>query len=166
MDPFAFSETQTTIRDLMRDVARKDFAPRARALDEAGAFPTENVRKLAELGLLGITVPEALDGAGADSLSFALALEELAKVCGSTCLTLAAHTSLGTMPIVLFGSESLKKRYVPSNARGETIGAYGLTEPAAGSDSSATQTRACAWGWQRGPAARPYRSVSTRCSRC
>lgn len=142
MDPFEFTETQTAIRDLMRDVARKDFAPRARALDEAGAFPAENVRKLAELGLLGITVPEALDGAGADTLSFALALEELAKVCGSTCLTLAAHTSLGTMPIVLYGSEALKKRYVPSNARGETIGAYGLTEPAAGSDSSATQSRA------------------------
>lgn len=142
MDPFELSETQVAIRDLMRDVAHKDFAPRARKLDEAGEFPMENFRKLAELGLTGVTVPEDLGGAGADTLSFALALEELAKVCGSTCLTLAAHTSLGTMPIVLFGSDDLKKRYVPKNAAGQTIGAYGLTEPEAGSDSSATQSRA------------------------
>jgi alkylation response protein AidB-like acyl-CoA dehydrogenase len=142
MNPLELSETQTTIRDLMRDVARKDFAPRARKLDEAGEFPMENFRKLAELGLAGITVPEDLGGAGADTLSLALALEELAKVCGSTCLTLAAHTSLGTMPIVLFGSDALKRRYVPGNAAGTTIGAYGLTEPEAGSDSSATRSRA------------------------
>jgi alkylation response protein AidB-like acyl-CoA dehydrogenase len=142
MDPFELNETQAAIRDLMRDVARKEFAPRARRLDEAGEFPAENFRKLAELGLTGITVPEALGGAGADTLAFALALEELAKVCGSTCLTLAAHTSLGTMPVVLFGSETLKQAVVPPNARGEAIGAYGLTEPGAGSDSSGTQTRA------------------------
>ncbi len=142
MDPFELNDTQAAIRDLMRDVARKDFAPRAAKLDEAGEFPMENFRKLAELGLTGVTVPEDLGGAGADTLSFALALEELAKVCGSTCLTLAAHTSLGTMPIVRFGSEELRGRIVPPNARGETIGAYGLTEPGAGSDSSGTQTRA------------------------
>jgi butyryl-CoA dehydrogenase len=149
MDPFELNETQAAIRDLMRDVARKDFAPRAAKLDEAAEFPMDNFRKLAELGLTGITVPEELGGAGADTLSFALALEELAKVCGSTCLTLAAHTSLGTMPIVLFGNADLRGRVVPPNARGETIGAYGLTEPGAGSDSSGTQTRAVkvAGGW-------------------
>ena len=150
MNPFDLTETQVSIRDLMRDVARKEFAPRARALDEAGEFPMENFRKLAELGLAGITVPEELGGAGADTLSLALALEELAKVCGSTCLTLAAHTSLGTMPIFLFGSDELKRKYVPPNARGEVIGSYGLTEPGAGSDSGGTQTMAtpAPGGWK------------------
>ena len=142
MDPFALDDTQAAVRDAVRELAQKEFAPRAAKLDEAAEFPMENFRKLAEVGLCGIPVPEPLGGAGADSLSFALALEEIAKACGSTCLTLAAHTSLGTMPIVLFGNDRLKSTYVPPNARGETIGAYGLTEPAAGSDSGATQTRA------------------------
>ncbi|HYE98336.1 MAG TPA: acyl-CoA dehydrogenase family protein, partial [Planctomycetota bacterium] len=142
MDPFELTETQAAIRDAVRELARKEFAPRAAKLDEAGEFPMENFRKLAEVGLCGIPVPEQHGGAGADSLSFTLALEEVAKACGSTCLTLAAHTSLGTMPLVLFGNERLKTAYVPPNARGETIGAYGLTEPGAGSDSGATQTRA------------------------
>ncbi len=138
------------IREAVRDLARKEFAPRAAHIDEAAEFPRENFKKLAELGLAGIPVPEALGGAGADTVSMALALEEIAKVCGSTCLTLAAHTSLGTMPIVLFGSDALKQRYVPPNARGETIGAYGLTEPGAGSDSSATRTTAtpAPGGWK------------------
>jgi alkylation response protein AidB-like acyl-CoA dehydrogenase len=144
------SETQQMIRDTVRDLARKEFAPRAAHIDESGEFPWDNFKLLAETGLTGIPVPEDLGGAGADSLSMALALEEIAKVCGSTCLTLAAHTSLGTLPIVLFGSEALKRRYVPSNARGETLGAYGLTEPGAGSDSSATQTHAvpAPGGWR------------------
>jgi alkylation response protein AidB-like acyl-CoA dehydrogenase len=142
MDPFALDDTQRMIRDTVRELAEKEFKPRARELDEKAQFPMENFRKLAELGITGLPVPSELGGSGADTLSFALALEEIAKACGSTCLTLAAHVSLGTMPIVLFGSDALKQRYVPSNARGETIGAYGLTEPGAGSDSGATQTRA------------------------
>jgi alkylation response protein AidB-like acyl-CoA dehydrogenase len=136
------TETQRMIRDTVRELAVKEFLPRAAKLDETGEFPTENFRRLAELGLTGIPVPEAYGGAGLDTLSFVLALEEIAKACGSTCLTLAAHTSLGTMPLVLFGSEELKRRYVPPNARGETIGSYGLTEPGAGSDSGGTQTTA------------------------
>ncbi len=136
------TETQRMIRDTVRDLAQKEFLPRAAALDEAAEFPIENFRRLAELGLTGIPVPEDHGGAGADTVSFILALEEIAKACGSTCLTLAAHTSLGTMPILLFGSDELRRRHVPSNARGETIGSYGLTEPGAGSDSGGTQTRA------------------------
>jgi alkylation response protein AidB-like acyl-CoA dehydrogenase len=138
------------IRDTVRDLARKEFAPRAAALDESGEFPWENFRKLAELGLTGIPIPEEFGGAGADTLSMAIALEEIARACGSTCLTLAAHTSLGTMPIFLFGSEELKRKYVPPNARGEVIGSYGLTEPGAGSDSGGTQTTAtpAPGGWK------------------
>jgi alkylation response protein AidB-like acyl-CoA dehydrogenase len=144
------SEVQSMIRDTVRELARKEFLPRAAALDESGEFPRENFRKLAELGLTGIPIPEEYGGAGADTLSMAIALEEIARACGSTCLTLAAHTSLGTMPIYLFGSEALKRKYVPSNARGETIGSYGLTEPGAGSDSGGTQTTATptAGGWK------------------
>jgi alkylation response protein AidB-like acyl-CoA dehydrogenase len=144
------TEVQTMIRDTVRELARKEFLPRAAALDESGEFPWDNFKKLAELGLTGIPIPEEYGGAGADTLSMAIALEEIARACGSTCLTLAAHTSLGTMPIYLFGSEELKRKYVPSNARGETIGSYGLTEPGAGSDSGGTQTTATptAGGWK------------------
>jgi alkylation response protein AidB-like acyl-CoA dehydrogenase len=144
------TETQRMVRDAVRDLAQKEFLPRAAELDEKAEFPMQNFRRLAEQGLTGIPVPEDYGGAGADTVSFILALEEIAKACGSTCLTLAAHTSLGTMPILLFGSEELKRKYVPSNARGETIGSYGLTEPGAGSDSGGTQTRAVkmSGGWK------------------
>jgi len=144
------TDIQGMIRDSVRDLARKEFAPRAAKLDETGEFPWDNFRKLAELGLTGIPIPEEFGGAGADTLSMAIALEEIARECGSTCLTLAAHTSLGTMPIFLFGSDDLKRKYVPSNAKGETIGAYGLTEPGAGSDSGGTQTTAtpAPGGWK------------------
>ena len=127
MDVQELSETQTMVRDAVRDLARKEFLPRAAKLDESGEFPWDNFKKLAELGLTGIPIPEDYGGAGADTLSMAVALEEIAKACGSTCLTLAAHTSLGTMPIFLFGSDELKRAYVPPNARGETIGSYGTT---------------------------------------
>lgn len=150
MDAAELTDIQGMIRESVRDLARKEFAPRAAKLDETGEFPWDNFRKLAELGLTGIPIPEDFGGAGADTLSMAVALEEIARACGSTCLTLAAHTSLGTMPIFLFGSDELKRKYVPSNARGETIGAYGLTEPGAGSDSGGTQTTAtpAPGGWK------------------
>jgi len=144
------TETQQMIRQTVREFAQKELAPRAREVDESGEFPRDSFRKMAELGLTGIPIPEEYGGAGADTFSFILAIEEIAKVCGSTALGLAAHTSLGTMPIFLFGNDELKRKYVPPNARGETIGSYGLTEPGAGSDSSATQTRAVkvAGGWK------------------
>ncbi len=149
-DPFELTETQKMIRDTVRDFAERVLEPKAAELDEQGAFCVEHFKKMGELGLLGIPVPEEYGGAGADTLSFILAMEETAKACGSTALGLAAHTSLGTMPIVDFGSEELKRRYVPPNARGETIGSYGLTEPGAGSDSGSTATTATrvAGGWR------------------
>jgi alkylation response protein AidB-like acyl-CoA dehydrogenase len=150
MSTAELTDIQGMIRETVRDLARKEFAPRAAKLDETGEFPMENFRKLAELGLTGIPIPEEFGGAGADTLSMAIALEEIAAACGSTCLTLAAHTSLGTMPIFLFGSDELKRKYVPPNARGEVIGSYGLTEPGAGSDSGGTQTTAtpAPGGWK------------------
>ena len=136
------TETQQMIQETVRDFAEEVVKPKARELDEKGEFSMETFKKLAELGLTGIPIPEEFGGAGADTLSYILAIEELSKVCGSTALGLAAHTSLGTMPIVLFGSDELKKQYVPSNAAGDTIGSYGLTEPGAGSDSGGTETTA------------------------
>ena len=136
------TEEQQMIRDTVRDLARGEFAKRAIQADETGEFPAENVRKMAELGLLGIPVPEAYGGAGAGALAFALAMEETAAACASTALTLAAHTSLGTLPSVDFGSEEQKRKYIPRLAAGEMLESYGLTEPGAGSDSGGTQTRA------------------------
>ncbi len=130
------------IRDTAREVARSEFAPRALKADQTGEFPAENIRKMAELGLLGIPVPQEYGGAGAGVLAFALVMEEIASVCASTALTLAAHTSLGTMPIIDFGSEEQKRKYVPRLAAGEILGSYGLTEPGAGSDAGGTQTKA------------------------
>ncbi len=149
-DPFELSDTQKAIRDTVREFAAKELAPKAAEIDEKGEFNRGIFAKMSEIGLLGIPVPEDLGGAGLDILSFIITLEEIAKVCGSTCLGLAAHTSLGTMPIVDFGSKAQKETYVPPNARGERIGAYGLTEPGAGSDSGATATRAVqvAGGWK------------------
>jgi alkylation response protein AidB-like acyl-CoA dehydrogenase len=141
-DPFELTDTQQMIRDTVRGFARKNLAPRAEELDRTGEFPMKNFQEMAHLGLTGIPVPDEYGGAGADILSQILAVEEIAKACGSTALTLAAHTSLGTMPIVDFGNEEQKRRYVPPLARGEVIASYGLTEPQAGSDSAATATTA------------------------
>jgi alkylation response protein AidB-like acyl-CoA dehydrogenase len=149
-DPFEFTETQRTIRDMVRDFTEKVLEPKAAEIDEKGSFCMENFKRMAELGLTGIPIPEEYGGAGADCLSFILAIEEISKACGSTALGLAAHTSLGTAPIMDFGTEELKRKYVPGNARGETIGSYGLTEPGAGSDSGGTATTAARvnGGWR------------------
>src|SRR5688572_28621705 len=149
-DPFELTDTQKMIRDTVRDFAKEKLAPRAEELDRKGEFPMQNFKEMAELGLTGIPVPEEYGGAGADTLSQILAVEEIGKVCGSTALTLAAHVSLGTMPIVDFGTEEQKRKYVPAAARGEVIASYGLTEPQAGSDSGATSNTATkvAGGWK------------------
>jgi alkylation response protein AidB-like acyl-CoA dehydrogenase len=149
-DPFELTDTQKMIRDTVREFSQEKLAPRAEELDRKGEFPMQNFKEMAELGLTGIPVPEEYGGAGADTLSQILAVEEIGKVCGSTALTLAAHVSLGTMPIVDFGTEEQKRKYVPPAARGEVIASYGLTEPQAGSDSGATATTATkvAGGWR------------------
>ena len=136
------SEDEGMIRDMVRDFARKEVAPRAAEIDEAHSFSTDTWKQIVELGLTGIPFPEELGGAGGTTLAYVLAVEEISKVCGSTGLTLAAHVSLGTYPIYAWGGEELRSHYVPKLIAGEYMGAYGLTEPNAGSDSGGTQTTA------------------------
>jgi alkylation response protein AidB-like acyl-CoA dehydrogenase len=138
---FDLTESQAMVRDMVRDFARAEVAPLAHEIDEEHRFPVETWRKIVDLGLPGIPFPEEVGGAGGDTLSYCIAVEEISKVCGSTGLTLAAHVSLGTYPIHAWGGP-LRERYVPSLIRGEFMGAYGLTEPNAGSDSGSTQTTA------------------------
>ncbi|HET6203086.1 MAG TPA: acyl-CoA dehydrogenase family protein [Planctomycetota bacterium] len=137
---FDLTEEQRMIRETVRSFAEKECGPIAAEIDRTCRFPIENWRKMAALGLAGIPIPAEWEGAGLDTLGYCLAIEELARVCASTALTLAAHTSLGTYPIFGFGSEALKRRYVPDLASGRVLGAYGLTEPGAGSDAGGTKT--------------------------
>jgi alkylation response protein AidB-like acyl-CoA dehydrogenase len=136
------TDDQRMIRDMVREFARDQVAPLAHEIDEHHRFPTETWKQIVELGLPGILFGEEYGGSGGGTLAYVLAVEEISKVCGSTGLTLAAHVSLGTWPIYAFGCESLKARYVPKLIAGEYMGAYGLTEPNAGSDSGGTQTTA------------------------
>ena len=130
------------VRDMVRRFAEEAVAPRARDLDEEERFPTEAVRQMAALGLLGLPFPEKYGGAGMDTLAYAIAVEEVARVCASTAITLAAHVSLGCGPVYGTGTEDQKQRFLVPMAKGEALGAFGLTESGAGSDSAGTQTRA------------------------
>jgi alkylation response protein AidB-like acyl-CoA dehydrogenase len=139
---FDLSSEHGLIRQTVRELAEGRVAPVAAELDREHRFPYELVAELAELGLMGIPVPEEWGGAGADTLSYAIAVEELARVDSSVAVTVAAHTSLGTMPILLFGTQEQKERWLPDLASGRKLAAFGLTEPDAGSDAGATRTRA------------------------
>jgi len=130
------------IRETVRAFAVDRVAPVAEELDREGRFPSELVAELAELGLMGIPVPDEYEGAGGDTVSYALAIEELTRIDSSVAITVAAHTSLGTMPILLFGTEEQKQRWLPDLASGRKLAAFGLTEPGAGSDAGATRTTA------------------------
>jgi alkylation response protein AidB-like acyl-CoA dehydrogenase len=136
------TDDQRMIRDMVHEFANAEVAPIAHEIDENHRFPVETWKKIVELGLPGIPFPEEYGGSNGGTLAYCLAVEELARVCGSTGLTLAAHVSLGTFPIYKWGNEKLKKAYVPKLIAGEYMGAYGLTEPNAGSDSGGTQTTA------------------------
>jgi short-chain 2-methylacyl-CoA dehydrogenase len=139
---FDLSDEQRLLRDTVRDFARQEVAPVAEELDRGKAFPYELVAKLGELGLMGIPFPQEYGGGGADTLSYALAIEELARVDSSVCITVAAHTSLGTMPIHLWGSDEQKSEWLPELCSGRRLAAFGLTEPEAGSDAGNTRTTA------------------------
>jgi short-chain 2-methylacyl-CoA dehydrogenase len=139
---FELSDEQRLVRDTVRDFARSEVAPVAEELDRAKAFPYEIVAKLGDLGLMGIPFPDEYGGGGGDTLSYALCVEELARVDSSVCITLAAHTSLGTMPIYLWGTDDQKTEWLPELCAGRRLAAFGLTEPEAGSDAGATRTRA------------------------
>jgi short/branched chain acyl-CoA dehydrogenase len=139
---FELAEEHELIRRTVRDFAEQRVAPVAEELDREHRFPYELVEELAGLGLMGLPIPEQWGGAGGDTISYAIAIEELARIDSSVCITVAAHTSLGTMPILLFGSEEQKQAWLPDLASGRKLAAFGLTEPGAGSDAGATQTRA------------------------
>jgi alkylation response protein AidB-like acyl-CoA dehydrogenase len=140
--PLYFSEQHHQVRDLVREFARSEVAPVARELDRDSAFPWDNVKKMGQLGLLGAPWPEELGGAGMDQLSYYIILHELAKVDASHALTVSAHTNLGTSPIVDFGTDEQRRRFVPLLASGQVLGGFGLTEPGAGSDAGGTATTA------------------------
>ncbi|MEO7103421.1 MAG: acyl-CoA dehydrogenase [Gemmatimonadaceae bacterium] len=141
-DSFYFSEQNLAVRDTVRAFARDHVAPVAAKLDAEGKFLWENVRRMGELGFLGVPWPEELGGAGLDLTSYIIAIHEMAKVDASHAITISAHTTLGTSPIVKFGTDEQRKRYVPLLASGKVLGGFGLTEPSAGSDAGGTRTRA------------------------
>ena len=128
------TEEQYSLRKVLRDFAKKEIAPHAAEYDRTEQFPWQNIEKMAGLGIMGLPVPEQYGGAQADMLSYMIAVEEISKACAATGAILTVHTSLGTMPVLLFGTEEQKQRYIPDLASGRRLGAFALTEPSAGSD--------------------------------
>jgi len=139
---FDLTQEQQLVRDTVRGFAESRIAPVAAELDREHRFPYDLVSELAELGLMGMTIPEEYGGAGADTVSYAVAVEELTRIDSSVAITVAAHHSLGTLPIFYFGDEDQKREWLPQLASGEKLAAFGLTEPGAGSDAGATRTTA------------------------
>jgi short-chain 2-methylacyl-CoA dehydrogenase len=139
---FELSDEQRLLRETVRDFARQEVAPVAEELDREKRFPYEIVEKMGGLGLMGIPFPQEYGGGGADTLSYALAVEELARVDSSVCITMAAHTSLGTMPIHLWGTDEQRSEWLPQLCSGKKLAAFGLTEPEAGSDAGNVRTTA------------------------
>ena len=142
MPDYDLSQEHELVRRTVRDFALEKVAPVAEELDREHRFPYELVAELAELGLMGMPIPEEYGGAGTDTLSYAIAVEELTRIDSSVAITVAAHTSLGTMPIYLFGNDRQRQEWLPDLASGRRLAAFGLTEPGAGSDAGATRTRA------------------------
>ena len=140
MNKLFFTDEHVMLQDMVRDFAKNEVEPLAREMDATGEFPHDLVRQMGDLGLMGIPVSEKYGGAGMDTVAYASAVMELAKVDASLAITMAAHTSLGTVPIVLTGTEEQKQKWVPLLASGKTLGAFGLTEPEAGSDAGSTRT--------------------------
>ncbi|SCG81979.1 acyl-CoA dehydrogenase domain-containing protein [Proteiniborus sp. DW1] len=137
---FSFTSEQEMIRKTMREFAEKEIKPIAAEIDETERFPMESVQKMARYNMLGIPVPEQYGGAGGDDIAYAIAVEELSRVCGTTGVICSAHTSLGCWPILKYGTEEQKQKYLIPMAKGEYLGAFGLTEPNAGTDAAGQQT--------------------------
>jgi short/branched chain acyl-CoA dehydrogenase len=135
-------EQHRAVRRVVRDFAEREVRPVSRELDETGRFPLELVRRLGQLGLLGLTIPEAYGGSGGDTVSLAIAIEELARVDSSLAVTVSAGVTLAAGPVSMFGTEDQKRRWLPPLCAGEMLGAFALTEPEAGSDAGETRTRA------------------------
>ena len=139
---FHLSKEQEMVRKMYREFAENEVKPLAEEIDEEERFPMETVEKMGKLGMLGIYFPKEYGGAGGDVLSYAMCVEELAKVCGTTAVIVSAHTSLCCAPIFEHGTEEQKMKYLPDLLSGKKIGAFGLTEPNAGTDASGQQTTA------------------------
>jgi len=139
---FELSDEQQLIRDTVRNFAEREIKPQARELDEKGEFSIELTKRIGEMGLFGMNLPEKYGGQGLDTLSYIIAVEELARVDGSHAATLAAHNSLGIYPLFGYGTEEQKKKYLPQLCTGEALWSFGLTEPGAGSDSRGSKTTA------------------------
>jgi short/branched chain acyl-CoA dehydrogenase len=139
---FDLDNEHELVRSTVREFAEERVAPLAAELDRESRFPTELVADMAELGLMGMTIPEEYGGAGTDTVAYAIAVEELTRVDSSVAITMAAHHSLGTLPIYYFGTEEQRRQWLPELASGQKLAAFGLTEPDAGSDAGATRTRA------------------------
>lgn len=139
---FELTKEQQMIREMVKDFAEKEIQPYAQKLDETSSFRYESFKKMGELGLLGIPFPEEYGGSGGDTISYAIAVEEIGKACGGTGLSYAAAVSLGASPIYYFGTEKQKQEWLIPMAKGEALGAFGLTEPNAGSDAGGTRTKA------------------------
>jgi butyryl-CoA dehydrogenase len=139
---FSLNEDQKMVQSMAREFATKELEPRATEIDASGEFPQESVKKMAELGLLGMVVPEKYGGSGFDFVSLAVAIEEISRACGSTGVITAVHNSLASWPIVNWGSDQMKDKYLPRMATGELLGAFGLTEPNCGSDPGSMETKA------------------------
>ena len=137
---FELSEDHRMVQDMVRKMANEHIAPRAAEYDRTREFPWENIKKLAELGLMGVTVPEEYGGSGMDSLAYVLVIEELSRACASTGVITAVQNSLGEYPLMAFGTDEQKRKYLPMMASGEKIAAYALTEPGSGSDAAGMAT--------------------------
>lgn len=136
------TEEQAALKRMVQEFAQKEIAPYAAKYDHSEEFPWQNVKQMGELGIMGLPIPEQYGGAGTDTVSYILAIEEISRACSSTGAILAVHTSAGTMPILLCGTEEQKQKYIPGLASGEKLGAFALTEPGAGSDASRVTTTA------------------------
>lgn len=139
---FEYTEEQLMIRDMVRDFAESEIRPRLHSIDYEGNFPRDLVRKMGELGLMGLIIPEEYGGAGADTISYSMAIEELSRVSASVAITMSVNTSVCCFPIYTFGNEAQKTKYLTPCAKGEIIGGFALTEPDAGSDATAQKTSA------------------------
>ena len=139
---FNFSEEHIQLQQTFREFAENEVKPLAKELDETERFPTETVQKMAEMGMMGLPIPEELGGSGVDQLGYVLAVEELSKVCATTGIILSAHTSLCCWPIMTFGTEEQKEKYLKPLASGQKLGAFALTEPSAGTDASMQKSTA------------------------
>src|SRR5262245_59763904 len=139
---FLLRDEQRMARDMVREFADREMAPVVGALERAGEYPAAIIARLADLGILSMTIPEEYGGAAFDSVTVALVMEEIARVCASTAVTVSVHNSAAASPIAVFGTREQKQRYLPAMARGEIIGGFALTEPGCGSDAAALRTRA------------------------